>query len=61
MMSMNKVSSGKRGELMGHKKDERFTSFMGIQVEKLAMARNMMTIEVERLRTEAGKPRVGAK
>jgi hypothetical protein len=49
MMSGKEVSSGKNGTLREKKKYERF---MGIQVKKVAMARNMMAIEAEKLRID---------
>ena len=50
------ASSVKRVELREIKKDERFTSFMGIQSEKMATTKNALTnnltIKTEKLKTE---------
>jgi hypothetical protein len=55
---MKKVLSGKRWELKVQNKSECFASLVGIQAKKVAMAKNMMAIEVEKLRTARSFERI---
>ena len=43
MISMKEVSSGKKGVSRGQKKDERFSNFIEIQAEKVALDKKIMT------------------